>query len=192
MLTRVVMGSSTPARPHVALQLSGENWRHIETLGAEMRRVYAIALNEELRFLRTWNLAPSQLRALAADAGRRGLTSWRHFKTLIKRFAMGLPDSGRPPPPAPALLPPHRTSFHLLRVNHDWVLSISEEESLSFPAALNHILDFGRTYSLAPDLLAVLTDAAAAQGVSPRALLQVHLWRTAGELIHHQKVSKAK
>ena len=178
------MGTGEGSKGHVALRFTGENYAYLQALAAERRSTLSVVMNAELEFLRTWGLTTSQQKAMAAEAARRGVSSWQHFRLLLRQYAKSLPPATRSQGPAAEELPTVRTSFDLDPPNADWLKGVVEDERLGGPTAgCNFVLEFARTYGLRADLLAAVEAEAQRQSTTVRSLLRVQMWRFAREIV---------
>jgi hypothetical protein len=124
-------------------------------------------VNAELDLLRELNLPELPLRAVRAEAARRGITTRDILQSIASDHAATLPPTRvktQPQPMGEVL----RTNIAFSPANQAYIAQRALLGNGEFSATLNAELRFARNYGLQPEALARLEEAAAEKQVSVR------------------------
>lgn len=132
-------------------------------------RTFREALNDEVDYVRTFALPPQLLARLVQSAKQGGLHPRAYVQALLRRLAASLPPTTAAPA-SPKAAETRRTASSLSGPNDRFLLRTATEEGLDWNSALRLVLDFSRTYGLAPEELARLERAAQRRGLTARDL----------------------
>lgn len=163
------------------LNLKPDLFAYLQEVAARMNRTPSDAMNAELDFYRTWGLAPSRVRRVNAAAAARKQLPRDFVHDLMREAALKLP-AAKGAKREPREGETHRTTMNVSGPNAASILEESEENGISFNAALMAQIEFVQSMGLHPDLLGAIDKVAHDDGDSRRDVV-LRFVRAAAEVL---------